>query len=257
MKKKTTRYQVRNWKEYNKGLVQRGSLPFWVEEKAIKGWLNAENSGRKGHPLVYATVAIETMSYLKAVYRLPLRATQGFSQSLFQLMGIDLPVPDYSTLCRRRKNLIIELPHQAKNEPIHLVVDSTGIKVYGEGEWKTRQHGYSKRRTWRKLHIGLDEATGEIMAAVVTDNKTSDKEIMPDILALVDAALKQVSADGGYDYVSVYQEIDKYNARAAIPPRRNATLRFTRQFQTRSEEHTSELQSRLHLVCRLLLEKKK
>ena len=234
-KTKKAKYHLRNWKEYNRALVGRGSLTFWIEEGAISGWLNEEKNGKRGRPYTFADLAINCMSMLKAVYHLPLRATQGMTVSILELMKITLTVPSYSTLSRRRQRLEIKLPHQSKDKPIHLVVDSSGIKVYGEGEWKVRQHGWSKRRTWRKLHLGVDESTGEIIAAVVTDKGTADKETLPDLLAEVDAEIGQVSGDGGYDYMTAYQSIAQYNARASIPPRRNALIWNNGQMDARDE----------------------
>src|SRR5690242_15142530 len=162
--KTKVKYRIRNWKEYNCALIERGSLTFWIDEQALINWFALEEPKKRGHPFTYSAMAIEFMSILKAVYHLPLRATKGFVLSLMDLLDIDLPVPCSSTLSRRRNKMDVKLPHQLKREPIHIVVDSTGIKVYGEGEWKVRQHGYTYRRTWRKLHIGLDEATNEIVA---------------------------------------------------------------------------------------------
>jgi IS5 family transposase len=217
-------YRIRNWKEYNAGLVKRGSISFWIEERAISRWYAEHRDNKRGRPYSYADTAIEFMSILKAVYRLPLRATQGFTRSIMQLLRIDLQVPDYSTLSRRRGKLQVKLPVQASQDPIHLVVDSSGIKVYGEGEWKMKLHGKSKRRTWRKLHIGVNEATQEIVAAVITDKDTADKEVAPQLLSQAGTDIAQVSADGGYDYMSVYDAIAACQARATIPPRENARI---------------------------------
>ena len=145
-------------------------------------------------------------------------------QSLLALARIDLCVPDYTTLCRRRKALAVKLPRQAKDKAIHLVVDSTGLKVSGEGEWKVRQHGITKRRTWRKLHIGVDEATAEIVAAVATTNNLSDDEVLEDLLDQVEEEVEQVTADGAYDKRKCYAAIAERKARAVIPPRRGARL---------------------------------
>jgi IS5 family transposase len=145
-------------------------------------------------------------------------------QSIVKLMGLDLTVPDYSLLCRRRKELDVALPRRKKPEPLHMVVDSTGIKIFGEGEWKVRQHGYTKRRTWRKLHIGSDEATGEIVAAVVTTNNFADSQVFEDLLEQVEDEISQVSGDGSYDKRNCYEAIREREAKAAIPPRRDAKL---------------------------------
>jgi IS5 family transposase len=144
--------------------------------------------------------------------------------SLFDLMGVDLPVPEHSTVSRRKGQLSIALPVIPKAGSVHLVVDSTGIKVYGEGEWKTRQHGVSKRRTWLKLHLGIDEATGEILAGVVTTNNCHDSEVLADLLEVTEADLEQVSADGAYDTRPCYEAIQEREAKAGIPPRKNAKI---------------------------------
>ena len=164
------------------------------------------------------------MAMVKAVYRLAGRQCQGFLESIFELMGIDLSVPDHSTLSRRVGALCIQLPVLPKEGARHVVVDSTGVKVYGEGEWKTRQHGVSKRRTWRKLHLGVDEETGEILAAVVTTNDMTDGAVLADILDGIEDGIEQVSADGAYDQRKCYDAIRERNARAAIPPRKGAKI---------------------------------
>jgi IS5 family transposase len=165
------------------------------------------------------------------VYHLPLRATQGFLTSALQLMGLGhLPVPDYSTLCRRQKTLAVALTRPTPHEPIHLVVDSTGCKIYGEGEWKVRQHGVSKRRTWRKFHVGVDEATSEIVAAALTTNDVADSAMLPDLLNQVEDVIEQVSGDGGYDKRPCYETLRKRQQaqqeplRVAIPPRKGARI---------------------------------
>jgi IS5 family transposase len=165
------------------------------------------------------------MAMLQVVYRLPLRATQGLLGSVLQLLGVNLEVPHYSTLCRRRQTLEVSLPVQRKHKPLHLVVDSTGLKVFGEGEWKVRQHGWSKHRTWRKVHLGVDEASGEVLAVVVSSPLIHDKEGLSDLLEQVDqleVTLEQVSGDGGYDFMTCHRDITQRGARATIPPRRNA-----------------------------------
>jgi hypothetical protein len=139
-------------------------------------------------------------------------------------MVIDLPVPDPSTLSRRLGQLTIELPVMPREGARHVVVDSTGVKVYGEGEWKTRQHGVSKRRTWRKLHLGVDEATGEILAAVATTNDFHDGEVLNDVLQAIDEPIEQVSTDGAYDHRHCYDEIASKGAKAVIPPRKDAVI---------------------------------
>jgi hypothetical protein len=223
--KKTKRsYRLRNWKQYNSALVHRGSLTLWVSEDVLTTWRNNEKTGQPGHPRTYSDTAVLSMATLKEVYHLPLRATQGLMHSIMQLLGLDLPVLSYSQLSRRCATLEVSLPRRPNNEPMHMVVDSTGVKVFGEGEWKVRQHGYTKRRTWRKLHLGADEKTGEVVAAVVTTNNVADSQVLADLLDQVDEEIKQVSGDGSYDKRDCYEAIRKRKAKAAIPPRRDARI---------------------------------
>lgn len=223
-KKTKRRYRLRNWKHYNAALVQRGSLTLWVSDDVITAWRSTEKTGKPGRPRTYSDTAVLCMATLKEVYHLPLRASQGLMQSIMQLLGLDLPVIDYSQLSRRCATLEVVLPRRQKNEPLHMVVDSTGVKVFGEGEWKVRQHGYTKRRTWRKLHLGADETTGEIVAAVVTTNNVADHQVLEEMLEQVEDKVEQVSGDGSYDKRNCYEAIRKRKARAAIPPQRNAKI---------------------------------
>ena len=224
-KKKTKQtYRLRNWPEYNKALVKRGSLTIWVSEDVLAAWHNTARTGRRGKPSTYTDTAILCMATLAEVYRLPLRATMGLTRSVIKLLGVELSVPDYTTLCRRRRALEVELPRRPKSAPLHLVVDSTGIKVYGEGEWKVRQYGYTRRRTWRKLHLGVDETTGEVMAAVVTTNNFKDSQLLAELLEQVEGEVSQVSADGAYDSRTCYDVIRERAARAAIPPQKRAKI---------------------------------
>jgi len=225
MKKKTKRpYRLRNWNQYNASLVQRGSLTVWISHDTLDAWQHHTRTGQRGRPRVYTDMAILCMATLEALSHTPLRATEGLLASVVKLVGLDLPVPDYTTLCRRRRTLEVIWPRHARAEPLHLVVESTGVKVYGEGEWRVRQHGDSKRRTWRKLHLGVDEATQELVAAVVTTNDVADGEVLPDLLAQVEGKVRQVSGDGAYDKRPGYAAIQGRDAWAVIPPRRDARI---------------------------------
>lgn len=229
-KTKKRSYRIRNWREYNAALVQRGSVTLWIDQAVLSGWLNQQRTGKRGASNTYTDAAIVAALTLKVVYRLPLRATMGLLGSLLKLMSLQLPVPHYSTLCRRQKTLQVALPRPMKDHALHVVVDSTGCKVYGEGEWKVRQHGISKRRTWRKLHLAVDEATGEIAAAVLTTNDVADSTVLPHLLEQVEEPIKQLSGDGGYDKRLCYdtlrerQEEQGVPLRVAIPPRRGARI---------------------------------
>lgn len=224
MKTKKQSYRIENWKGYNQALVERGSLTLWFDQNAIKSWQNKTKTGKRGRSRVYTNTAIVCALTLKAVFRLPLRATEGFLISLVKLMRLEIPVPDYTTMSRRQQFLDARLERYPHKEPLHVVVDSTGLKIFGEGEWKVRQHGWSKRRTWRKLHLGIDAASGEIVATAVTKNGVGDGEMLPDLLSQIDEPIHQVSADGAYDTRACYESIDACRAIAAIPPRRGAKI---------------------------------
>jgi IS5 family transposase len=223
-KKPKASYHLRNWREYNRALVQRGSLTLWFSAEVLTVWQNTERTGKRGHPQTYTDTAILTMATLQEIYQLGLRQTQGLLESIGQLLHLAVAIPDYTTLSRRRATLAIALPRTRSPEALHVGVDSTGIKVFGEGEWKVRQHGYSYRRTWRKVHVGVDEASGEIVAAVVTTNNYHDSQLLPDLLSQVDEEIRQVSGDGAYDRRTCYEAIAEREAQASIPPQHNAKI---------------------------------
>lgn len=223
--KKKTKYRIRNWRDYNRSLQQRGSLTVWISEDVLRNWLVREKTGERGASKSYSDLAIQTMAALKAVFHQAGRQIVGLVKSLFELMKIDLSVPDHSTLSRRLESLPVELSVKAATGARHIVVDSSGVKVYGEGEWKVRTHGVSKRRTWRKLHLCVDEKTHEIIVAAATENSVSDCRVFPELLDAVDGEIEQISADGSYDKRGVYQSIrEREIKRAAIPPRKGAKI---------------------------------
>ena len=191
-------YRVKNWSAYDQALVQRGSLTVWLSEEALDSW-GYGGPTQRGAQFVYADLAIETALTFRKLFRLPLRQTEGFVQSLLGLMGLPLSAPDHTTLSRRQKGLTVDLPVRPCDQPRHLVVDSTGLKLYGEGEWKTRQHGWTKRRTWRKLHLGIDADTGEVVAETLTEAGTDDASQVKPMLAQTPGEVARLSGDGAYD----------------------------------------------------------
>ena len=219
----TPSYRIRNWKQYNDALVRRGSLTLWVDRAMLQAW-RYQGPSQRGAQFRFSDTAIECLLTLRSVYHLTLRATEGFAHSLFGLMNLDLPVPDYTTLCRRAATVRITLPKKAAG-PLHLVLDSTGLKVYGEGEWKVRQHGYSKRRTWLKLHLAVDPQTHEIQAAMVTDPGVTDAATVPALLEQVENPIDSAAGDGAYDRQEVYDALEGRSARAVVPPRRDAKVK--------------------------------
>ncbi|MGC2235702.1 MAG: IS5 family transposase [Pyrinomonadaceae bacterium] len=219
-------YRVRNWSQYNKALVNRGNLTVWISAEAIKNWFEEEQTGKPGASNTYSAVAIEACLMMRSLFHLALRQTEGFVNALFELGNIELNAPDYSTLSRRLAGLEIKLPVKNLSDKLHVVIDSTGVKVYGEGEWKVRTHGWQKRRTWLKLHLCIDSETHQILSVETTGNNVDDADKTEALLDAIapDKQVEQVSADGIYDKKKAYQAINKHKARAVIPPRRNAKI---------------------------------
>lgn len=217
-------YRVRNWSEYDRALVNRGSLTIWISDDAIEKW-KPEGTKQRGGQQEYSDFAITTALTLKEVFHLTNRGTEGFIGSIFQIMGVGLSVPDHTTLSRRGKDLKVSLPKR-KKVAVHLVVDSTGLKIYGEGEWKMRKHGKSKRRTWRKLHLCVDRESGEIEAVILSEAGLSDAEAALSMLDDIDQPIADYSADGAYDQRAVYAGVQNHSpdCQINIPPRKNARI---------------------------------
>ena len=184
----------------------------------------------------YSAQAITTLLTLKEVFHLTHRAAEGFVRSIFALLALDLPVPDHTTLSRRAQTLPVALPKKAKGA-LTIVADSTGLKIYGEGEWKVRMHGKSKRRTWCKLHVAVDADSGELQAVSLTANHSSDAQMSAALLGQIEQPIEQFADDGAYDKRKVYQALDAHSPQAAvlIPPRKGA--RIWQQGNTKAERH--------------------
>ncbi|MFA3921083.1 IS5 family transposase [Ruegeria hyattellae] len=192
------KYRVTNCSEYNESLRQRGDVTIWVSDDVVQNWTSPRRKTRGGQSR-YSDLAIEICLTLRVVFRLPLRQTQGFMRSIAKLMGLDLVVPDYSTLSRRARGLNIALNRRATSKPITLIVDSTGLKMHGGNDWHEEKHGTKKaRRTWRKLHIALDPVTGEITATELTTEHVGDETALPALLADIDDDVSRFLADGAY-----------------------------------------------------------
>ena len=186
----------------------------WIDAPVFASMPELEPT--RGRPCLYGDALIQAMLGLKTVFRLPLRALQGFAQSLRDLAFAAVPVPNYTTLCFRAQTLEAQLPIIRDGEPIHLVIDSTDVRVYGEGEWKVRQHGYSKRRTWRKVHLALDANTAQVRGALMTHQDVADGDVLPELLDQIpdDAPLDVIGGDGVYDSRPCHAAIAP-----SIPPR--------------------------------------
>jgi transposase len=213
-------YRIHNWKSYNAALINRGKITLWLDEESIKNWYALSPERKRGRTKKYSDMAIMTTLLLKQVYRLTLRACEGFMCSLVELLKLNIEVPCYTQISRRQSS--IHLPRlPVKSNNIHIVIDSSGLKIFGEGEWKVRQHGYDKRRTWRKLHIGIDEKSKLIVTALLTENNCSDDKKLPELLTQYQGKIYQVSADGAYDSHDCFDYITRRGAIATIPPQPN------------------------------------
>ena len=224
MKNQTTKpkYRIRNWQHYNSALTKRGSLTLWFDQAAIDQWLCAARPTRRGRPLLYTDAAIRCCLFLRAVFHLPLRQTQGLAHSIFRMLQVDLPTPHYSLLSRRARLLDIPLTAPSAKPIKHLVFDASGLKVFGEGEWKVRTHGQDHRRRWRKLHISIDADSQQVITALLTDATVVDPRTLPRQLKQVAAPVERVYGDGAYDARPCYRAIHQRGARAIIPPRRGS-----------------------------------
>src|SRR3954452_2291418 len=216
------RHRVTNWATYDASLRARGSLTVWFTAEAIEAWKAKPRAGRGGQPR-YSSLAIATALTLRAVFRLGLRQTEGLIGSVLQLLGLDLPVPDHSTLSRRAETLGVPRP-KAGSTPVHLLVERTGLRLCGPGEWLTGKHGTTRRGCWRVLHLATDADTGRIVASVLTDKDADDGSQVGPLLDHVDGPVASFTGDGAYDRDDVYAEVAARHPAAAVvvPPRANA-----------------------------------
>ncbi|MDP1723507.1 MAG: IS5 family transposase [Alphaproteobacteria bacterium] len=216
-------YRVRNWKEYNKGLINRGSLTFWFSDEIQKNWQKSENSTAHGNQK-YSDAIILCSLTLRQLFRLPLRATQGLMASLAELAKLDVNIPDYSTLSRRSKIIKVNFDIKKSLKARHILIDSTGIRVIGEREWKKLHHGESRYQLWRKLHIAMDADTNEILAATMTESVRLDGNYLPGLIDKIDGPIDQITGDGAYDKKNCYQAAYKRGAKAVFPPQHDACV---------------------------------
>ena len=209
-----------NWSKYNKSLINRGSINFWISEDSIRKWSAKKDKSHFGRPFIFSDEAILTALTIRFVYHLPLRAMEGFLRSLFVLLRLSIKTPCYSQVCRRAKKLT--LPSKLKSTKItDIVFDASGLKVYGEGEWKVRTHGVSKRRKWRKIHLGICPNTQEILLSELTDNSMNDINVMVDLVDKAPFRVGTVYGDGLYDAERCYKAIWDAGGKAIIPIKKN------------------------------------
>ena len=218
--------RIENWNQYNSDLIDRGRIDLWVSDDVLQSWSSSEYSGQ-GRPRLYGDSCIETALTLCCLFTLTLRGAQGFLLSLFRMCGIDLPVPNYTTLCRRRKSLDIDILVQKARRikgRIVLAVDATGLKVYGEGEWKTRVHGKDRRRTWRKVHLATDINSFQVLSVETTASNKNDGKTFPTLMKDVKGKVGRVLGDAAYMSKKCFDVIASRGGEAVIDIHENTAI---------------------------------
>jgi hypothetical protein len=240
------RYRVTNGPEYDAALRRRGSLTVWFTDEAIAAWRAEPRTTPGGQPH-YSALAIVTALTMRAVFRLALRQTEGLIGSVIALVGLDLTVPDHSTMSRRSKTLEMPPLRRSGTGPLHLLVDSTGLKLGGAGEWLVEKHGTSRRRSWRKLHIGVDAESGEIVAIELTGKEIDDAARTGALLDQITDPVASFTADGAYDQDRVYEGVAEHAPDAAVivPPRSTAVPSAAAETApTQRDHHIQEIAKR-------------
>jgi hypothetical protein len=244
------RYRVTNWSEYDASLRQRGSLTVWFTDEAIQAW-RAEPRTTPCGQRHYSALAIGTALTMRMVFGLALRQTEGLIGSVIRLLRLDLAVPDHSTLNRRAKALEVRRLRRAGTGPLHLLVDSTGLKLGGAGEWLFEKPGTSRRRSWRKLHIGVDAASGKIVAVALTCKDIDDAAMADALLDQIADPIASFTADGGYDQDQVTQAVAERHPDAAVivPPRAGAVASASAEIApTQRDRHLRMIADRGHMA---------
>ena len=240
------RYRVKNWRDYDAALCRRGDLTVWVTPAAMAAWTPPRND-RRGRPQKYSEIAVETGLMLRLAFGRPWRQTEGMLASIMRLLGLDLPVPDHTTFSRRSADLTVARAVSIVRGPVNVVIDSTGLKVFGAGDWQREKHGGEGRRTWRKLHLAVDPDTGEIVASELTSTEDGDASQVGPLLDQISGPIASVTADGAYDGEPVYRIIAQRDATAAviIPPRSTAVPSDTAEAApTQRDQHLRMIQER-------------
>ena len=221
---KKSRYRVTNWQDYNDALRRRGDITIWFTEEAIEAWHPAK-TGKLGRPQEYSDLAIETAVFIREVFHLPLRQTEGFMISVARIMSANISIPDYSCISKRSMHFSPQLLSKAMQPGSLVIVDSTGLKVYGKDEWHREKHTAPAQRTWRKLHLAVDEKH-QLIACELTTTEVGDPTAVPDLLAQVPSGFDAFIADGAYDGDLVYQAVlaKQPDALVVVPPDKTAVL---------------------------------
>ncbi len=212
-RKGKSKFKVKNWSEYNRSLVHRGRIDFWIDESAIAQWHPEIETPKRGGQIGYSDISIQSCLIMRQLYRLPLRQTEGFVTSLIDMANLKIQCPDYTTISKRTsglKSFYEKLKKIDRDKPITILVDSTGVKTYGEGEWKQEKHGEGKPTKWLKFHLGVNEENLEIEASILSDCHTSDVSQVIPLLEQIEEEIQDVKADGAYDYDSLVDSLKSF-----------------------------------------------
>ncbi len=231
-----TKYRVGNWAEYDRALVQRGDITLWLTTDAIAAWKPAP-SGRRGGQRKFSDQAIEAALILRLVFKLPLRQAEGFLRSVLVLMGVDLEAPDHTTVSRRSQHLDVGLHLVPIEEPIHLIVDRTGLSIVGEGEWAAAKYGGHGKRGWKKLHLGVDRS-GVIVVGALTDGDANDAKTAQGLIDEVQGDIASFTADAAYDTNAIYDAAAARGAKVVVPPVKTATRSRRRRSRSSARDRT-------------------
>jgi hypothetical protein len=218
-------YRVTNWKKYNESLVSRGDITLWFAEDVIAAWEHTNREVKVGRPFIYSDTAIECLLALRELFQLPYRQTEGLGRALVKLMELEIAIPDFTSLAKRAAQLKVSLELAATAGPIDIVVDSTGLKVFGAGEWRSDAYRHPRRRTWRKLHLSINAHSQEIVAEMLTSKKCDDADLVPELLAQIQHPVAKLYGDGAYDKWKLYDVLAREAILPVIPPRRGAAIK--------------------------------
>jgi IS5 family transposase len=231
-----TKYRVSNWAEYDQALVQRGDITLWISDDAIASWKPAP-TGQRGAQMKFSDHAIEAALTLRLVFKLPLRQAEGFVRSILSLMSIDLEAPDHTTISRRSQSLDVASELVPSRKAIHVIVDSTGLSIVGEGEWAAAKYGGRGRRGWKKLHLGVDRM-GMIVAQALTHGSADDANAALDLVDSIEGGIASFTADAAYDTLAIYDVAAARDTIIVVPPSKSATRSHQRRSRSSARDRT-------------------
>jgi transposase len=239
-------FKVQNWAAYEAGLRRRGSLTLWIEDGALEHWQTSGSGGQAR----YTDAAIQTSLMVRTAFKLALRQTEGLMASVLRLMDLTISAPDHTTVSRRAVALPVIQAALVPSGPLHVLIDSTGLQVFGAGQWLEAKHGAKSRRTWRKLHLAVDAESGMIVAQTLTDQDADDPSQVAPLLDQIDGEIAQVTADGAYDGAPTYETIAGHGdgIKVVIPPRSTAVPSGEQDSPTQRDRHLAMITERGRLA---------